>query len=343
METKKTMRNRREFLFVYDVSWANPNGDPMDENKPRIDERKGINYVTDTRLKRTIRDQLADMGYEVFIIQVRKGKQDGEEKQDTKGNADLLTKEDIFAKYKNDYKEVLERCIDIRLFGGTFALNKNAKKTKNKPKDEEKEDEETQSDSEIQSASFTGPVQFKFGKSLHRVKIELVKGTTVMPSGGGKKQGTMTETYVVPYSLIVFYGIANEKASEQTKLKDEDIDIMLKAMWIGHKSSTDVISRSKFGHSPRLLIQIAYKENTLTQIGELDKLISIKTNMEDEKIRDIEEVELDLSKLKEKVQKYKDKIEHVTFIIDDRVKLSTPLKEVFEGIPLQEFPWASEV
>lgn len=337
METKKTMRNRREFLFVYDVSWANPNGDPMDENKPRIDERKGINYVTDTRLKRTIRDQLADMGYEVFIIQVRKGKQDGEEKQDTKGNADLLTKEDIFAKYKNDYKEVLERCIDIRLFGGTFALNKNAKKTKNKPKDEEKEGEE------IQSASFTGPVQFKFGKSLHRVKIELVKGTTVMPSGGGKKQGTMTETYVVPYSLIVFYGIANEKASEQTKLKDEDIDIMLKAMWIGHKSSTDVISRSKFGHSPRLLIQIAYKENTLTQIGELDKLISIKTNMEDEKIRDIEEVELDLSKLKEKVQKYKDKIEHVTFIIDDRVKLSTPLKEVFEGIPLQEFPWASEV
>jgi len=319
------MRNRREFLFVYDVSWANPNGDPMDENKPRIDERKGINYVTDTRLKRTIRDQLADMGYEVFIIQVRKE------------NADLLTKEDIFAEYENNYKEVLKRCIDIRLFGGTFALNKNAKKTKNKPKDEEKEDEE------IQSASFTGPVQFKFGKSLHRVKIELVKGTTVMPSGGGKKQGTMTETYVVPYSLIVFYGIANEKASEQTGLKDEDIDIMLKAMWIGHKSSTDVISRSKFGHSPRLLIQIAYKENTLTQIGELDKLISIKTNMEDEKIRDIEEVELDLSKLKEKVQKYKDKIEHVTFIIDDRVKLSTPLKEVFEGIPLQEFPWASEV
>ena len=305
------MRNRREFLFVYDVSWANPNGDPMDENKPRIDERKGINYVTDTRLKRTIRDQLADMGYEVFIIQVRKE------------NADLLTKEDIFAKYKNDYKEVLKRCIDIRLFGGTFALKNEGE--------------------EIQSASFTGPVQFKFGKSLHRVKIELVKGTTVMPSGGGKKQGTMTETYVVPYSLIVFYGIANEKASEQTGLKDEDIDIMLKAMWIGHKSSTDVISRSKFGHSPRLLIQIAYKENTLTQIGELDKLISIKTNMEDEKIRDIEEVELDLSKLKEKVQKYKDKIEHVTFIIDDRVKLSTPLKEVFEGIPLQEFPWASEV
>lgn len=330
------MRNRREFLFVYDVSWANPNGDPMDENKPRIDERKGINYVTDTRLKRTIRDQLADMGYEVFIIQDRK------EKQDRKENADLLTKEDIFAKYENDYKKVLERCIDIRLFGGTFAL-KNAKKTKNNSNDKKKEGEETQSDSEIQSASFTGPVQFKFGKSLHRVKIELVKGTTVMPSGDGKKQGTMTETYVVPYSLIVFYGIANEKASEQTKLKDEDIDIMLKAMWIGHKSSTDVISRSKFGHSPRLLIQIAYKENTLTQIGELDKLISIKTNMEDEKIRDIEEVELDLSKLKEKVQKYRDKIEHVMFIIDDRVKLSTPLEEVFEGIHFQEFPWASEV
>jgi CRISPR-associated protein Csh2 len=325
------MKNRHEFLFVYDVSWANPNGDPLDENKPRIDEETGINYVTDTRLKRTVRDQLADMGYEVFII------------QDRKENADLLTKEDIFAKYGNDYKKVLEKCIDIRLFGGTFAL-KNQSGSKGKSKNEQKsEDEQKENEKVQQSTSFTGPVQFKFGKSLHRVKIELVKGTTVMPSGEGKKQGTMTETYVVPYSLIAFYGIANEKASEQTKLEDKDIDIMLKAMWIGHKSSTDVISRSKFGHSPRLLIQIIYKENTLTHIGELDKLISIKAYKRDEEIRDIEDLELDLSKLKDKIEKYKDKIEKVRFVVDDRVKLPTPLQEVFEGVACEEFSWSNEV
>ncbi len=299
------MKNRREFLFLYDVSWANPNGDPMDENKPRIDEETGINYVTDVRLKRTIRDQLADMGYEIFIREVR----DEEEK--------LKTKEDIFSEYGNDYSTVLEKCIDIRLFGGTFAI-KNQQK------------------------SFTGPVQFKFGKSLHRVKLEFIKGTTVMPSAEQKAQGTMTEVYVLPYSLIVFYGIANEKASQETGLKDEDIDAMLKAMWLGHKGSTDVISRSKFGHEPRLLIEIIYREGTLTHMGELDKLVRINTEKRDEEIRDIEDVEIDLTKLKEKAQKYKSKIEKVRYKLGDRVRLKEGIESVFEGVEVEEFDFEND-
>ena len=52
--------NRSELLFLYDISDANPNGDPLDENKPRIDEETEINIVTDVRLKRTIRDYLEE-------------------------------------------------------------------------------------------------------------------------------------------------------------------------------------------------------------------------------------------------------------------------------------------
>jgi len=300
------MKNRREFLFLYDVSWANPNGDPMDENKPRIDEETGINIVTDVRLKRTIRDQLADMGYEVFL------------KEERTDDGSLSTKEDIFSRYDNDYNKVLEKCIDIRLFGGTFAIKEKR-------------------------GDFTGPVQFKFGRSLHRVKVELVKGTTVMPSKEQKTQGTMTEAYVVPYSLIVFYGIANEKASQDTKLTDEDIDAMLKAIWLGHKTSTDVISRSKFGHEPRLLIEVIYKEGTLTHMGELDKLVSIETQKRDEEIRDVEELTLRLDRLKEKVSKYKDKIKKVRYIMDDRLKIEPSLQEVFSGVTLEKFNWAEEI
>ncbi len=300
------MKNRREFLLVYDVSWANPNGDPMDENKPRVDEETGVNIVTDVRLKRTVRDQLAQMGYEIFL----------KEEKDEKG--ELKTKEDILSKYNNDYTRVLEECIDIRLFGGTFAI-----------KDKK--------------ADYTGPVQFKFGRSLHRVKVELIKGTTVMPSKEQKQQGTMTEVYVVPYSLIVFYGIANENAGKETKLKDEDIDAMLKAMWIGHKGSTDVISRSKFGHEPRVLIEVVYKENTLTHMGELDKLVKIETDKRDEEIRDIEEVVINLERLKEKVGRYRSKIKRIRYIVGDRVRLNPDLERVFEGLPLEEFEWAKDV
>lgn len=53
----------------------------------------------------------------------------------------------------------------------------------------------------------TGPVQFKYGKSLHRVNLMYVKGTTVMPSGEGREQGTFTEKYILPYSLIAFMGL----------------------------------------------------------------------------------------------------------------------------------------
>ena len=304
------IKNRREYLFFYDVTDANPNGDPMDENRPRIDEEVNICFITDTRLKRIIRDELADVGEEIFIREERK--EDGT----------LKTKEELLKLYNNgDYNEILKRCIDIRLFGGTFAVGDNAK-------------------------SFTGAVQFKFGRSLHKVTVKLIKGTTVIPSKEQKGQGTMTDFYIIPYGFFCFYGIANEKASEETKLTDEDLNKMTKAMWQGVKESTDVISRSKFGHMPRLLIEIIYKEGEKFHIGELNKRVSIKKpeELDDFSIRDVEEFELDLSKLKEAVQKYKSKIEKVYYAVDDRLKFAegSELEEVFEGITLEKFPWLAE-
>src|SRR3989304_1232950 len=67
----ETIKNRSEILFLYDVTNANPNGDPVDENKPRIDEETGRNIVTDVRLKRTIRDYLKDFkGKEIFVREI---------------------------------------------------------------------------------------------------------------------------------------------------------------------------------------------------------------------------------------------------------------------------------
>jgi len=302
------LKNRHEILFLYDVSWANPNGDPMDENKPRVDEETGINVVTDVRLKRTIRDALMEMDYEIFL------------REESHEEGTRKTKEDIMKVYDNDPKKVLERCVDIRLFGGTFAL---------------KGDQE--------AFSLTGPVQFKFGHSLHRVKVELIKGTSIMPSAAEKQQGTFTEVYVVPYSLIVFYGVANEKAAATTGLTEDDLEAMFKALWVGHKASTDVITRSKLGHEPRLLLDIVYKEGTLTHMGELDKLVVFKSEKPDETIRDISEGTVVLKALAEKVQAYKDKIAKVRYQIGDRVVLTPSLKEVFTGVPLGPFPWSVEV
>ena len=321
-----TLSNRHEILFLYDVSWANPNGDPMDENKPRIDEETGINIVTDVRLKRTVRDALMEMEHEVFLREERK--EDGT----------LKTKEEFMNENYGSPEEVLRRCIDIRLFGGTFALRRQKKGQRKKSASEEESQE-------VPAFSLTGPVQFKFGHSLHQVKVEFIQGTTVMPSPSerGKRQGTITEVYVVPYSLLAFYGIANEKAAESTGLTDDDLDAMFKAMWVGHKASTDVITRSKFGHEPRLLLDIVYKPGSLTHMGELDKLVAFRSDKNDEAIRDITDGTLDLSALKAKVDSYKGKIEKVRYQIGDRVHLEPALEVLFAGIAMEPFSWSDEV
>jgi len=283
------VKNRSEILFLYDVTDANPNGDPVDENKPRIDEETGVNIITDVRLKRTIRDYLYDYkGQEVFIREIRN--EDG----------NLRTKEERL----NDFGKtsIVDKCIDIKLFGSTTAV-------------------------EDRTIALTGPVQFKYGRSLHKVDITYIKGTTVMPSGRERKQGTFTERYILPYSLIVFYGIVNENAAktQNIPLTEEDVGLMLEAMWNGTKN---LISGSKFGQMPRLLIQVVYKQNQNYHIGELDKLIAMVSEKADEAIRDISEIKIDITELVKALTSKKDKIEKIRLKVDDRIKFIENNKEI---------------
>lgn len=278
------LKNRQDILFLYDVTNANPNGDPVDENKPRIDEETGINVVTDVRLKRTIRDYLFEYKKkDVFIREIR----------DDKGN--LKTKEDRLKDFKNSPEDVLTNCIDIRLFGATTAV-------------------------ENQTMALTGPVQFKYGRSLHKVDVTYVKGTTVMPSAADRKQGTFTERYILPYSFIAFYGVINENAAESQgiKLTNEDISFMLEGIWNGTKN---LISGSKFGQMPRLLIQVIYREGNF-YLGELDKRISLKSDNVEEKIRDISEVKVDITNLVKAFIDNKDKIEKIRIKTDERISFT---------------------
>jgi len=275
------VKTRSEILFLYDVTDTNPNGDPVDENKPRIDEETGINIVTDVRLKRTIRDYLHDYKKkDVFIIETR----------DDKGK--LRTKEDRLGDFKTP-EDLLDKCIDIRLFGATTAV-------------------------EGKSMVLTGPVQFKYGRSLHKVDLTYVKGTTVMPSKEGLSQGTFTERYILPYSLIAFYGVVNENAASNQgiQLTEEDILLMLEGIWNGTKN---LMSCSKFGQVPRLLMQVVYREGNF-YIGELDKRLALISNKNDDKeIRDISDVKIDITGIVKALDTHKDKIEKIRLEVDGRV------------------------
>ncbi|KJR40298.1 Csh2 family CRISPR-associated protein [Candidatus Magnetoovum chiemensis] len=333
-----TIKNRSEILFLYDVTDANPNGDPVDENKPRIDEETGINIVTDVRLKRTIRDYLHDyLNQTIYILGKRKEE-----------DWTLETKEERFKEDNNDPKQVIKNRIDIRLFGGTFALKKGDGKKKDKKKDAEEEDTEREEKDGTKAWALTGPVQFKFGRSLHKVDVTYVKGTTVMPSKGGAAQGTLTECYILPYSLIAFYGVVNENAAKHQNipLTDNDVSLMLNAVWNGAKN---LISRSKFGQMPRLLVQVVYKENANYHVGELDKLVRIAYEKRDEELRNISDVKIDISELCKTLAAKKDKIQTIRLKADDRavfikdgsdITLTgelNALKGAFDGLKVETF------
>lgn len=294
--------NRSEILFLYDIADANPNGDPLDDNKPRLDEENEINLVTDVRLKRTIRDYLHDFkNQELFVKEI---KNDDGSIQDAKQRADFFKTDETYESLddaKKDIKNnIVSNCIDVRLFGATIPIEPKIKTKKQKS-----------------SVTLTGPVQFRMGRSLNKVEIQHIKGTGAFASGKGKDQKTFREEYIIPYSLIGFYGIINENAAKETNLNDDDIDLLIDGIWNGTKN---LISRSKFGQLPRFLIQIEYTENNYF-IGDLNNKVVIHHNLEDDKkLRKVSEFELDLSSLIDAIVNDKDKINKINYKFDSEIK-----------------------
>jgi CRISPR-associated protein Csh2 len=296
----------------------NPNGDPIDENKPRIDEETGINIITDVRIKRTIRDYLSEYkNKEIFV----KGVKDDD--------GIVKAREDRLGDFHSNREELLNKCIDIRLFGATIAIpNSNKKKNSaNKTNlaasvdSDEKADENTINNENSKNITLTGPVQFKYGRSLHAVDLTYIKGTTVFPSKQNMQQGTFTEKYMLPYSLINVYGVVNENAAlnQKINLTKDDINLLLEALWNGTKN---LITTSKFGQVPRLLVQLEYKENSNFYIGELDKrikLVKVDSGMEDKQIRNISDVKIDITDLIDSIKKYKGRINSISIKIGDRI------------------------
>jgi len=252
-----SFKNRRELLFVYSVKDANPNGDPLNANQPRMDEQTNQILVSDVRIKRTIRDQWMRDGLEVFV--------DAEPKNLPERVNELKDKYNKSSEEAEETEEALNKCIDVRVFGVTVSLKKNA-------------------------FSWTGPLQFKWGRSLHQAQVELVQGTGAFTTKEGAtkedatkedatkkvaKQRTFRNEYLVPFVVLGVYGIANQYSSDITGATDEDLDKTKDALWQG---TINLITRSKVGHVPRLLLEIIYQEGFQGMIGALDEKVALLKN-----------------------------------------------------------------
>lgn len=282
---------RREYLFLYTVKDANPNGDPLNENHPRYDGDTAQAMASDVRIKRTTRDEWVRNEELVFV--------DGEPKS-------LNTRFEELKKAtgKTTGREIMQKCLDVRLFGVTFALGKEA-------------------------FAWTGPVQFKWGRSLHSASFEFVQGTaafaTESKSGGDKQQRSFRNEYLVPFALMGVYGIANQHASKDTEASDEDLEKLIEGLWQG---TDNLITRSKNEHKSRLLVEITYKEGFNGKIGALDDKVAlldkenqVMTREKQKTIRSLKEVNLDISALLDSYQAKRDQIAGIKVITDGEINI----------------------
>jgi CRISPR-associated protein Csh2 len=279
------MASTREYLLIWDSTMANPNGDMLNDNKPRHDEITGQLEVSDVRIKRFIRDEWQSMGHNVLV----------RTKKDTDGKVMSCTSliKEVMEKAKVKEAELpnylLKEYIDVRLFGAVIT----------KPK-----------------YDITGPLQVTWSKSVNPAEIKFMQGNSAYASGEGKSQSTIWSKYISPYALFKTYAVYNDNAAKRQgiEVSEKDLDEFVKALING---LINYRSTSK-NQMPRLLVEVVYKEHSID--GELN-YVDVNFDSDAAELRDISQATLDLGKLCTYYKHKKESIETIRIYKHGSVKV----------------------
>lgn len=220
------LQNKIDFAVILRVKNANPNGDPLNGNRPRTNY-DNYGEITDVCIKRKIRDRMVERfqnlqkegkpteGQSVFV-------QSDDRKIDDAKSLRARAEAALGNKLGSDETVALAcvNWIDVRAFGQLFAL-KSAKGSKKKGEAEE-------GDTGV-SIGIRGPVTVQSAFSIQPIDITSTQITkSVSGEGDGTKRGsdTMGMKHRVDHGVYVFYGSMNPQLAEKTKFSDEDAEVI---------------------------------------------------------------------------------------------------------------------
>jgi CRISPR-associated protein Csd2 len=213
-----TLQNKIDFAIVFRVTHANPNGDPLNGNRPRTDYG-GFGEVTDVCIKRKIRDRLLESGAPIFV-------QSDDRRTDEYRSLAERARATLGEKLggPETAKLACATWFDVRTFGQLFAI-KAAKKTA-------KKDKATTTDSDGDtgiSIGIRGPVSIQSAFSLAPVDVTSTQITkSVSGEGDGSKRGsdTMGMKHRVDHGVYVCYGSMNPQLAVRTGFSDADAETL---------------------------------------------------------------------------------------------------------------------
>lgn len=205
---------RQEFVFLFDVTDGNPNGDPDAGNAPRFDPETGQGLVTDVALKRKVRNHVVLTTDAPMFIQSEVAL-NTLKAEAAKGVTPSITSED--RKNKRPIPRLRERLCeeyyDIRMFGAVLATG-------------DKEDR-------LNAGQVRGPVQFTFARSIDPIFVvdcgisRNARTTEKRMESGPTELGRKT---IVPYGLYRAYGFINPFLAEKTGVSRNDLEVFWSAL-----------------------------------------------------------------------------------------------------------------
>ena len=232
------LNNKIDFALVFTVRNANPNGDPLDGNRPRT-TYEGLGEISDVCLKRKIRNRWIDAGYPVFV-QSDDRRAPGDHYRSLKDRADNCPalkeclaainaqkkakgKGDAPAVSREDYGRIAcETWLDVRAFGQVFAF-----------KSGKKDDEDSGSDAV--SIGIRGPVTIQSAftqSSVNIVSTQITKSVNLETGADPDKKAadTMGMKHRVDYGVYTTYGSINVQPAGKTGFSQEDAEKLKEAL-----------------------------------------------------------------------------------------------------------------
>lgn len=232
------LKNRIDFVYLFDVQDGNPNGDPDAGNLPRIDAETGMGLVTDVCLKRKVRNyvQVAKQcreGYDIFI----------KEKAVLDTLVENIYKTDIDKEIKDGREKRLtakmllcKKYYDIRAFGAVIATTGKQDQVR-------------------------GPIQMTFARSIDSINQmeHSITRMAVTKEEDIDKERTIGRKSTVPYGLYLCHGFISANLAKQTGFSGEDLSLFwdaLKNMFDNDRSAARGLMSARklivFKHSSEL-------------------------------------------------------------------------------------------
>lgn len=215
------IKNRYEFVVLFDVENGNPNGDPDAGNMPRVDPETGYGLVTDVCLKRKIRNYVemakeGEKGYRIYIKDgVPLNSSDKEACAYVGADPDKLKE----AKKKDEHLDekirdfMCSNFYDIRTFGAVMT---------------------TFTKGTLNCGQVRGPVQLGFARSIDPIlpqEVTITRVAITTEADAEKKNTEMGRKYIVPYGLYRAEGyVSANLARKTTGFSEEDLELLWTAI-----------------------------------------------------------------------------------------------------------------